>query len=301
MGWRDVAFTLGAVAVLVPSSWISSAHAGNTTCASQQMDWYTSVVGESPCATYERLRQICNPDYQVPDFLPMTPGDRCNDQVSSCCCNSVAFQLSMLCKNCQYVKVDGSTAGYDAGEFRPSVLPRSRCPHTIAIYKHPDRTQQSSTISATRLPGDVQQAVCNKDIRLDNYLYGGWEDGACVWTKENAVKEHAANSDNTFTHCANQISPSVTPTPTTTKPDNQNNSKTDSPPVRHSRSFIRFTSPYTITLISRPLRLPVRVTPLELPIRQSRVTLQVPRAPLAQLTPRERPALRTVPLAFLQL
>lgn len=31
-------------------SLISRAWAGNTTCASGQLDWYTSVVGESPCA-----------------------------------------------------------------------------------------------------------------------------------------------------------------------------------------------------------------------------------------------------------
>ncbi len=28
------------------------------------------------------------------------------------------------------------------------------------------------------LPRDIQQAVCNKDIRLDNYLYNGWDDGS---------------------------------------------------------------------------------------------------------------------------
>jgi hypothetical protein len=31
-----------------------------TVCPTDQLDWYTSVVGESPCRTYERLRQICD-------------------------------------------------------------------------------------------------------------------------------------------------------------------------------------------------------------------------------------------------
>ena len=58
------------------------ARGGNTTCLSKQLDWYTSIVGESPCKlsysmlypcarlklcsgpgmTYQRLRQICNHD-----------------------------------------------------------------------------------------------------------------------------------------------------------------------------------------------------------------------------------------------
>ena len=55
--------------------------AGNTTCVGDHLDWYTSAVGETPCAfstlasvrksehtppeigfTYQRLRQICNSD-----------------------------------------------------------------------------------------------------------------------------------------------------------------------------------------------------------------------------------------------
>jgi hypothetical protein len=31
-----------------------------TVCPTDQLDWYTSVVGETPCRTYERLRQICD-------------------------------------------------------------------------------------------------------------------------------------------------------------------------------------------------------------------------------------------------
>ncbi|KAI0643022.1 hypothetical protein C8Q79DRAFT_202122 [Trametes meyenii] len=175
--------------------------AGNTTCASGQLDWYTSVVGETPCDTYQRLRQICNNDYQVPSFRPNTPGDNCDDQVSECCCNTVAFQLSMLCMNCQQDRVAGDQIGIDAG-VGAYTLYRGKC----------------GAGTNRSLPRDIQTAVCNKGIKLDNYLYGGWDDGSWfyVWSKENAERDHAVNNDNTFTHCPDQISPSPTPTPATT-------------------------------------------------------------------------------------
>lgn len=58
--------------------------AGNVTCASNALDWYTDVVGETPCTsvaltclpstdldlssgmTYQRLRQICNSKCMCP-------------------------------------------------------------------------------------------------------------------------------------------------------------------------------------------------------------------------------------------
>ena len=42
---------LGIVTVVLGLHVLPS-HAGNTTCASSQLDWYTSVVGESPCELY---------------------------------------------------------------------------------------------------------------------------------------------------------------------------------------------------------------------------------------------------------
>ncbi|KAI0351443.1 hypothetical protein OH77DRAFT_1506545 [Trametes cingulata] len=172
--------------------------AGNTTCASGQLDWYTSVVGESPCITYQRLRQICNGDYQVPDFRPNTPGDNCDDQVSACCCNTVAFQLSMLCMNCQQDHLAGNQVGIDAGVG------------AYGLYR-------ASCGAGTNhsLPNDIQKAVCNLNIRLDNFLYGGWDDGAwdSVFTKESAERDHAVNNNNTFTHCPDQISPTASATP----------------------------------------------------------------------------------------
>jgi hypothetical protein len=52
---RRVALSLAGVAAVSPSATPNA-----IVCATNQLDWYTSVVGESPCRTYERLRQICD-------------------------------------------------------------------------------------------------------------------------------------------------------------------------------------------------------------------------------------------------
>ncbi|KAI0743460.1 hypothetical protein C8Q80DRAFT_1181274 [Daedaleopsis nitida] len=198
---------LALAALIFSFVWSPGTLAVNTACASNQLSWYTDVVGETPCATYQRLRQICNPDYQVPQFRNpqvATPGDFCDDQVSSCCCNTVAFQLSMLCLNCQYDTVDGNIGSgidTDVGSY--------------AEYRLNCGGGKNHS-----LPDDIQQAVCNKNIRLDNFLYGGWDDGSWfyVWSKENAQRDHSANDDNTFTHCPNQISQTTTQTPSSPTP-----------------------------------------------------------------------------------
>ncbi|KAI1782295.1 hypothetical protein LXA43DRAFT_1104330 [Ganoderma leucocontextum] len=196
--WRSNSSLSAAVAVA--TLWVQLAQAGNTACVSNQLSWYTSVVGESPCMTYQRLRQICNNDYQVPNFASTVPGDRCDDQVSECCCNMVAFQLSMLCMVCQQDKQDSGGIGIDA----PT-------PGTYTVY----RGTCGAGVNHT-LPSDLQSAICNENIRIDNFLYDSWDDGTWfyVWTKENVERLHAANNNNTFTHCPDQISPSPTPTST---------------------------------------------------------------------------------------
>ncbi|KAI0364084.1 hypothetical protein BV20DRAFT_956960 [Pilatotrama ljubarskyi] len=180
-------------------SWrgVLSRDAGNTTCASGQLDWYTSVVGETPCATYQRLRQICNGDYRVPAFRTLTPGDNCDDQVSGCCCNSIAWALSMLCMNCQYDTQAGDT-GIDAGAGAYGL-------YTSTCGKPLNQT----------LPQDIQTAVCNREIKLDRNLYSlFWDDGQCVYTKETMTKDFAVTNNNTFTHCNSTLKASQSPSDT---------------------------------------------------------------------------------------
>ncbi|EGO25681.1 hypothetical protein SERLADRAFT_415162, partial [Serpula lacrymans var. lacrymans S7.9] len=158
-------------------------HAGNTTCVGTMLDWYTSAVGESPCMTYQRLRQICDPTYQVPSFRSNTPGDNCDTQLNSCCCNSISWALSMLCMNCQQDVIGGSSNGIDAG---------------VGAYQMylTDGTMCSSTNQS--LPTEIQAAVCNAGIKLDDFLYNlFWGDGACVYTFQTAQEDQVANNNNT--------------------------------------------------------------------------------------------------------
>ncbi|KZT32449.1 hypothetical protein SISSUDRAFT_1055522 [Sistotremastrum suecicum HHB10207 ss-3] len=94
---------------------------GNTVCKGGAMDWYTLTMKETPCRTYERLRQMCNSTYTVGtqtvrgSTLKGAP-DACVDQNPACCCNYIAFALSMLCLNCQ--QDVGSLLGGEEGGAR---------------------------------------------------------------------------------------------------------------------------------------------------------------------------------------
>ncbi|KAI0683053.1 hypothetical protein C8Q76DRAFT_762999 [Earliella scabrosa] len=160
----------------------------HTQCASNQLDWYEDAVGETPCVTYQRLRQICNSDYRVGEFRSLTPGDNCDDQVSACCCNTIAWSLSMLCFNCQYAEANQPN-GIDAGAGGADIY--------LATCR--DRTKDKE------LRSDIQQAVCNKEIKLDRTLYNlFWSDGAWFYTyfKQTMQKDLAVTNNNTFTKCA---------------------------------------------------------------------------------------------------
>ncbi|KAH7908966.1 hypothetical protein BJ138DRAFT_282285 [Hygrophoropsis aurantiaca] len=156
--YRSFVFTLSASSLLV-----SVYGAGNTTCLSSQLDWYTDAVGESPCMTYQRLRQICDADYEVPSFRPNTPGDNCDSQNSDCCCNSVSFALSMLCMNCQQDAANDPD-GIDAGNG--------------AYWDYLSGTC-SQGLNYT-LPAEVQTAVCSQGIKISTYIYqrAFWSTGA---------------------------------------------------------------------------------------------------------------------------
>ncbi|KAF9463150.1 hypothetical protein BDZ94DRAFT_640164 [Collybia nuda] len=153
--------------LIINFEWgLRKVYAGNTVCTSNHSDWYTSVIGETPCTTYERLRQICNSAYQVGTLTRNTPPDHCDDQVQDCCCNSISFALSMLCLACQDNTADGFDAG--VGAYQQYLLKDGN--NTCGPRK--DRNFTTT----------IQNAVCNSDIKIEDQLYNlFWVDGQwCV-------------------------------------------------------------------------------------------------------------------------
>ncbi|OAX34096.1 hypothetical protein K503DRAFT_470471 [Rhizopogon vinicolor AM-OR11-026] len=152
--------------VLVYLIEFTLATSGNTTCAGNMTQWYTDAVGETACETYERLRQICNPNYRVPNFRANAPGDQCDDQLQSCCCNSISWSLSMLCMNCQWDVDGGSATGIDAGVG------------SYATYLSPNGSFCSPGTNQS-LPTSIQTTVCNGGINLVDFVYNTyWTDGS---------------------------------------------------------------------------------------------------------------------------
>lgn len=146
MGW------MGRVAEGAPAR--IRAAASTNVCIDGAVDWYTESMGESPCATYERLRQQCNPGYQTPVMSQGTiPPDHCDDQRQHCCCNSLAFGLAMLCMNCQLG--NGSTVdnGIDAGVGAYSAYGAGcNIPQTAA------------------LPSNLDHFICSSQPSIPQYL-----------------------------------------------------------------------------------------------------------------------------------
>ncbi|KAJ7097142.1 hypothetical protein B0H15DRAFT_32620 [Mycena belliarum] len=173
----------------------------NLACNGTGLDWYKDMAGETPCETYQHLRQICNANYAVGVQKISTPPDTCNDQVSGCCCNSIAFALSMLCLNCQ--QNIGTSAGLDAGAG------------AFQIYlNNGGRTSCPNPLNG-KLPTDVQKAVCNSKIKINDDLYPNrWADGSWfyVFTRDTILKDIIATNNNTFTRC-----PSATISSSTSK------------------------------------------------------------------------------------
>ncbi|KAL0951766.1 hypothetical protein HGRIS_008438 [Hohenbuehelia grisea] len=169
--------------VLLLSWCFSRALAQNfTTCVDDGLDWYTGLVGETPCRTYERLRQICNSNYKVTLFSAENP-NVCHEQLGDCCCNSIAFGLAVLCSNCQ---VGGRGNGHDAG------------PGSYATFLRGGRTNFCTPNSNQTFNTKVQAAVCNTGIKIPSTFYNLlWRDGSwCVeFTKEAITRDSAALGD----------------------------------------------------------------------------------------------------------
>ncbi|EED81965.1 predicted protein [Postia placenta Mad-698-R] len=173
---------------LVGASLVQASN--TTTCASGALDWYIDAVGETPCMTYQRLRQICN-------------------SYSTCCCNSIAWSLSMLCMNCQQ-----NIKGNDSGDVDAPAGAYFQYRNISKFGYCGAGTNQSSVslypFTFAGLPAQVQSAVCNTGIRLDNFLYDFfWDNGACTYTREQSELDQAQSDNNTFTHCPNATTTSA--------------------------------------------------------------------------------------------
>ncbi|KAK0487884.1 hypothetical protein IW261DRAFT_652676 [Armillaria novae-zelandiae] len=163
-----------------------------TQCADNGSDWYTSVVGETPCRTYERLRKICNSQYVLGALSTKTPPDTCDDQLASCCCNSIAFGLSMLCLTCQHGRGNGNGIDAGAGSYQQYLM------HGSNSFCTPNTN--------TSFTNDIQTAVCNNELKIHNNFYDRvfWSDGSWfyTWSREYMERTNAVNGNNSFTHCS---------------------------------------------------------------------------------------------------
>ncbi|KZW03213.1 hypothetical protein EXIGLDRAFT_600934 [Exidia glandulosa HHB12029] len=150
---------LAVAALGVHDVWAES----HTTCKDPSVTWYNNQDGLNPCQQYEALRRLCDASYEVPILSVNTPGDYCDSQLHDCCCNSVAFALSMLCLNCQQGVGTGhpGDTGIDAG--------------TGAYQLYLNGCGAGTNKS---LPATTQLAVCNTGLHLKKYQYNlFWSDG----------------------------------------------------------------------------------------------------------------------------
>ncbi|KAK1221417.1 hypothetical protein PQX77_015774 [Marasmius sp. AFHP31] len=190
------------VLVLVFLSVISTAFGavsvdgGVTRCEDTGLYWYEKAIGETPCKTYERLRQICNSGFRVPDMRKDLNSDRCSDPAGGCCCNNIAFSLRMLCYTCQR-GMGGFGYGQDVG------------PGAYQIYLTSENKTCPNETKGMLLP-DVQAAVCNSGIKFFKGLYDKavWEDGAFffAWTRDELTKSYIAEEEGALS-CQNTSNP----------------------------------------------------------------------------------------------
>lgn len=196
--------------------WIQLVLADNIACIGKDLDWYTSVVGETPCRTYERLRQICNSNFQVGVMNINTPPDYCTDQVGDCCCNSIAFSLSMLCLNCQLD--NNSQNGIDAGAGAYQMY--------LAAQSNP------CPVSNQSLPERIQTATCNKNMKIMDGIYSlFWSTGDWFYTfvRESLETDISSKNGKVFSHCSASDSPTTTTSTSTSQGTSQGTTTSNTP------------------------------------------------------------------------
>ncbi|KAG8709812.1 hypothetical protein FRC09_000454, partial [Ceratobasidium sp. 395] len=155
---------------------------------------------------------------QVGNFDLNRP-ETCNDQLSTCCCNSIAFALSLLCLNCQYGT--GSGNGQDTGLDAPAGYYRTYLGNCQPV------TNRS-------LPNTVQTAACNQGIKIPNYLYTlFWDQGDWYYEFTRQTAQLQIQSGQNGTKCPTSTSsarPSST-APTSSPSTNPNLDNSSSPNV----------------------------------------------------------------------
>ncbi|KAJ4486472.1 hypothetical protein C8R41DRAFT_838467 [Lentinula lateritia] len=185
---------------------------GDVACSGTGLDWYIDMVGESPflwpsCFDTDPPKIY---SVQVGVMNVNTPPDACNEQVADCCCNSVAFTLSMFCLNCQQ-GIGTSGNGIDAGQGAYQLyLQGSRPPG-----------QWCSPVTNQSLPNNIDTAVCDRNIKIIDDIRTGlfWSDGSCVWSYEAISEDVGANNNNAFTHCASSTSTSASTSTSSSTPN----------------------------------------------------------------------------------
>ncbi|KAI0754453.1 hypothetical protein C8Q80DRAFT_368931 [Daedaleopsis nitida] len=178
---------LGALLALAATA----VRADSVPCSGPNLDWYTEIVGETPCETYVGLRQICNPDFHVDksniDFG--TSGAMCGDTNTACCCNSISWQLSLLCMNCL---------------FDPDELV------SVTEEAFPRYLSGCGAGLNGSLPNAVQNAVCETNVRIDDWFFDvpfgwngthgeGWDFDVIQARMTEFNEEHGGN---TLTRCS---------------------------------------------------------------------------------------------------
>ncbi|KZT70953.1 hypothetical protein DAEQUDRAFT_153699 [Daedalea quercina L-15889] len=159
-------------------------------CYSSTLEWYIDAIGETPCMTYQRLRQICNSTYTTPSWVINGPADTCDDQQSECCCNSIAWSLRMLCINCEWDWYGTPDPGHSAD------------PYGYYDWRWSGGAQNNGTYCGDgynqTLPVDVQQIACDKGVRLDQFLYSiFWPDGSWDFNEYETQAESVLGSRTT--------------------------------------------------------------------------------------------------------
>ncbi|KAH9935280.1 uncharacterized protein B0H18DRAFT_975092 [Fomitopsis serialis] len=199
---------LAAVLVL---SFYSAPITGSTapTCyaGSDTLQWYIDAIGETPCATYQRLRQICNSDYTTPTWNIDATTDQCDDPLSTCCCNSITWSVRMLCINCEWDEFGVNDPGHSAVAGAYYNYRWSSGTPNNGMYCGDGYNQT--------LPESLQQAVCDRGIYLGDFLYSiFWPDGSWNFTNFEflAKQDPALHNNQSLDSCTSTSSTPITVT-----------------------------------------------------------------------------------------